>query len=65
MRMLRTREMQDRLGGVGRTTLWRWERDGLIPPRRRIGPGVAGWLEREVDEWLRERPIVGADDTGS
>lgn len=54
-RVLRTQEMLD-LIGVSRTTLWRWERKGVLPPKRRIGPNVIGWFESEVLGWLRSRP---------
>lgn len=61
-RVLRTAEVAKRLG-IGRTTLWRWEQDKRIPPRRQIGPGVIGWVESELEEWIQGRPTVeaGAD----
>ena len=47
-RIIRAKELGERLS-VSRTTLWRWERAGLLPKRRRIGPNVAGWFEHEID----------------
>lgn len=47
---------------VGRTTLWKLERDGTFPKRRQIAPGITGWLSSEVDEWLTGRPRVDAQD---
>src|SRR5438876_10456063 len=41
--------------GLSRTTVWRLERQGAFPARRRLSPGPVGWLESEVDEWLAPR----------
>ena len=40
-----------------RQTLWRWQQKGLFPRSRRLGPGLGrvGFLQSEVDEWLRTR----------
>ncbi|MBS0377233.1 MAG: AlpA family phage regulatory protein [Proteobacteria bacterium] len=40
-----------RVVGVHRTTLFRWTRLGLFPPR--LGSG--GWLRSDVDDWLSRR----------
>lgn len=50
-RVLRPGELAERLG-ISRVTLWRWERKGLLPPKRQVGPNVVGWLESEIDEWF-------------
>lgn len=51
-RIVRPKDLCQRLGGISRVTLWRWERKGLLPPKRRIGPNVVGWLETEIDDFL-------------
>jgi prophage regulatory protein len=56
-RVLRTPETQARTG-LGRTTIWRMEKAGQFPRRRQIGNGIVGWLESEVDEFIRSRPVV-------
>lgn len=56
-RLLRPSEVLDRIP-VGRTTLWRWEKDGVFPRRRRLSPSIVGWLESEVDAWLASRPTA-------
>lgn len=38
----------------------RKEKAGLFPLRRKLGAGRIGWLESEVDEYLRNLPL-GAD----
>lgn len=57
MRVLSAQDVSDQLG-IGRTTLWRWEREGRFPRRRQLGPNRVGWLEAEVDEWLESRPLA-------
>lgn len=56
-RVLRTNEVADRVG-VSRTTLWRWERKGLLPPKRQVGPNVVGWLEEDIEAFIRTRPTT-------
>ncbi|MEM7481068.1 MAG: AlpA family phage regulatory protein [Acidobacteriota bacterium] len=58
-RLLRTKDVLDRLN-ISRATLWRWERAGLVPARRRIGPNIVGWLAEEIDEFIESRPALGA-----
>lgn len=60
-RILRVRDVTERVG-LGRTSLWRKERDGEFPRRRVIGGGIVGYLESEIDEWIRTRPVVGTDE---
>jgi prophage regulatory protein len=61
VRILRVKEVAE-LVGVSTTTLWRWQRDGLMPKRRQIGPNVTGWTEQEITEWLEDRPRAGDTD---
>jgi prophage regulatory protein len=44
--------------GVSNTTLWRLERQGKFPARRRISPRLVGWLQSDVLTWLNSRPQV-------
>jgi predicted DNA-binding transcriptional regulator AlpA len=41
--------------GLSRTTIWRMQRDGKFPERRRIGPNAVRWLAGDVEEWIRTR----------
>ena len=57
MRLLRPALVADHIGiSVG--TLYRWaaDPDRSFPPSRQVGPNVTGWLEAEVDDWLRSLP---------
>ena len=61
-RILREREVLRMLGkndGGGRTTLWRWERAGIFPRRRKLSGRSVGWLLSEVLEWMKTRPQAG------
>jgi prophage regulatory protein len=39
---------------VSKTTLWRWEKDGIFPRRVRIGASY-GWLATEIDAWIKAK----------
>lgn len=41
--------------GLSPSTVDRLERAGIFPRRRRVGPGVVGWLYSEVAEFLERR----------
>ena len=60
IRMIRAGELCEILG-VSKVTLWRWERDGHLPPRKKFGPGKAvGWRSTDIDDYLEQLP--NADD---
>ena len=50
---LASRVVEERTG-KSRSTLWRWERDGRFPRRRRIGPNSIAYASDEVDEWSED-----------
>jgi prophage regulatory protein len=54
MQVLRVKDVCQRLR-VSRTTVWRLDRSGDFPPKRRIGPGTVGYLEEDVAAWLATR----------
>ena len=53
-RFLRMSQVQARTG-LSRTTIRRWVKQGLFPPPIRLGERVLGWIEAEVDQWIRDR----------
>ena len=57
-RYLRVSEVLS-LAGISRSTLYRWLKQGIFPKRYQIGPGLVGFVEEEVREWLENRPEVG------
>jgi predicted DNA-binding transcriptional regulator AlpA len=46
--------------GLSRVTIWRLERQGSFPARRRLSVNAVGWIEAEVEDWILERTPVGA-----
>lgn len=49
--LLSASQVREHLGGISGVTLWRWERDGIMPPAMRIG-GRKYWPVSAVDELL-------------
>lgn len=54
-RFIATQEACRIAGGVSPLTLWREERAGRFPKRRKITAGRVGWLESEIREWVQTR----------
>jgi len=53
--LIRPRVLAGQLG-IGRSTLWRWVQQGILPRPIRIG-GIAGWRPEDIEaviEQLRE-----------
>jgi prophage regulatory protein len=40
---------------VSPVTWWRWERDGWVPPKIRLGPNSVGWSLYDLRIWIRIR----------
>ena len=38
--------------GISRPTLWRWQRAGIFPPARRLGPNTVGWTEQDLLDYI-------------
>ena len=54
MRIVRRDELTRRVGYcLGH--IYRLERAGLFPRRVQLGPRSVGWLEEEVEGWIRQR----------
>lgn len=45
------------LTGLSRPTIWRLEKDGLFPKRRRLSGNTVAWIEDEILEWLNSREV--------
>lgn len=50
--------------GVGRTTIYRMEKRGELPPRRKISSGTRGWPRDEIERWISNRPRIGDEKYG-
>lgn len=40
------------LFGISRITVWRWARDGLLPPPVKLGPHTTRWNSAEIESWV-------------
>lgn len=61
-RVLRKREVFNRTG-LSQSTVYRMEKAGKFPKRIQISIQCVGWVESEVDDWIRQRAegrMVGA-----
>ena len=54
MKVLRLPDVLERVA-LSKSTLWRLINDGDFPEPIKLGPRATGWLEEEVDEWIRSR----------
>jgi prophage regulatory protein len=59
-KVLRQPEVVERVK-LSPVTLWRKEKAGEFPKRRRLGANSVCWLESEISDWLANLPL--ADDT--
>ena len=54
MKVLRTPEVVRRVG-LSRTQVWRLEQAGDFPKRISLGSKSVGWIESEIDGWIKAR----------
>jgi prophage regulatory protein len=63
MRILREADVEEKTG-LSRTTRWRLERKGLFPKRVLLTSHAKGWLDEDIDEWIRIRMSMPEKDKG-
>jgi predicted DNA-binding transcriptional regulator AlpA len=57
-RIISLKEAAARLGGKGRTTIWRWVREKRLPPPVITGPNSRGFFEDEFNARIEALPRV-------
>ncbi len=57
MRIISLREVKIKTSLSG-STIWRKERRGDFPAKRRLSKNRCGYLESEIDEWLSSTAVV-------
>lgn len=57
MKLIRRKPMLEKTG-LAASTQWRLEKQGLFPARRQISPGLVGWVDVEIEEWVAGRATV-------
>ena len=55
--MLRLPQVVD-ITGCSPTTIWRKERAGQFPSRRRLGANIIAWRSDEIQAWCESRPLA-------
>ena len=51
------------LTGLSRGTIYRLERAGSFPIRRRLSPNCVAWIEQEIATWIESRPAARGTST--
>lgn len=54
--LLREQVVRKTVGGIGRTTLWRWVREGRFPKPIRLGANCIAWRADDINQWINSRP---------
>jgi prophage regulatory protein len=49
-----------KLTGLSDTTIWRKERQGQFPRRRRLSSTLVGWSRLEIMEWINSLPVINS-----
>ena len=59
MKILRLKEVLARTG-LGRSSVYKFIAEGVFPKPVSLGDRAVGWVEEEIDSWIKER-IVARD----
>lgn len=57
MKLIRAKQVVH-VTGLSRGTIYRLERAGTFPSRRRLSPNSVAWIEKEIAEWMESRPAL-------
>ena len=49
--------------GLSRSTVWRLEKNGQFPARRKLSANSVGWSLIELQAWMQSRNAAAAQDT--
>jgi len=47
--------------GLSRMTIYRLEKRGQFPRRIQLSPNSIGWLQDQIDQWIKSRPGVAVN----
>jgi prophage regulatory protein len=64
MKLLRVKEVIQ-VTGLSRMTIYRLERSGQFPKRRRIGQNSVAWLDDDLALWVNSRPVIQPREGGT
>lgn len=57
IKIIRPKDLAELLS-VSTVTVWRMEKRGELPKRKKISSRTVGWLESDIQEWLENRPYA-------
>ncbi|HKK43877.1 MAG TPA: helix-turn-helix domain-containing protein [Balneolaceae bacterium] len=57
LNILRPSDLAEMLN-VSRVTIWRMQKRGDLPPRKKISNRCVGWTEKTIENWLESRPFA-------
>lgn len=57
LNILRVSDLAELLN-VSRVTIWRMQKRGELPPRKKISNRCVGWTEETIEDWLSSRPYA-------
>jgi prophage regulatory protein len=57
MKLLRIKEVIA-MTGLSRMSIYRYERNGDFPKRRRLGRNSVAWLDEDITAWVTARPLA-------
>ena len=56
-RIIRMKDLPS-IVGLSRSSVWRLEKAGHFPPRRKLGANSVGWLHSDIQAWMLNRATV-------
>jgi len=57
LKILKPADMAE-IMGCTKVTIWRMEKRGELPPRKKFNPRVTGWTTQEIRDWMESRPAA-------
>lgn len=62
-KVLRLRDVKDKTG-LAKSTVYKKIGEGEFPKQFSLGGKAVGWLESDIDKWIRGRVLIAANDNG-
>ena len=59
MKQILRRKAVTEVTGLSSSTLWRLERAGRFPARKKLSANAVGYLAEDVEAWIQSRSSIG------
>lgn len=63
-KVLRLKAVKDKTG-LAKSTVYKKIGEGEFPKQFSLGGKAVGWLESDIDKWIRGRVLIAANDNGA